>query len=249
MAELPPWHVDVDGCKNFRDAGGWPTLDGSAMRRGALYRSDDPVRATPAGRDVVRSLGLVGVVDLRQTSQYLRTPGFLDPDRTAHLPLVDRVIDIDNPPRIEAAEDLVDLYDEMLDRSRGPLGQVLDTVAGWVGDGPVLVHCAYGKDRAGLVTALVQAAIGVTPDAIAADYARSHEPSQQRWRWQLAEPLDGDPPVAKAPPALFTAPIAAMEGLLARRAARHGSLDAWVADLPIAPDTVSRLRSALVAGA
>ena len=41
----PDWHVDVEGCVNFRDAGGWELDDGRRMRSRHLYRSDDPVQA------------------------------------------------------------------------------------------------------------------------------------------------------------------------------------------------------------
>jgi protein-tyrosine phosphatase len=243
---LPGWHVDVDGCTNFRDAGGWPTVDGGRMRTGRLYRSDDPVRLTPEGRRTVEALGLALAVDLRQHEQWARGPGFLPAERTVHVPLVDRVIDPDDPPVLERPSDLADLYEEMLERSRRPLGRALDHVAGAVGAGPVLVHCAYGKDRAGLVTALVQAAIGLAPDTIVADYVRSHDPAQRRRRWMLAEPLPDDPPIAKAPAYLFAAPGEAMSDLLGRVGRRHGSLDAWVAAFPIDGATIPRLREALL---
>jgi protein-tyrosine phosphatase len=243
---LPEWHVEVDGCKNFRDAGGWTTLDGARMRRGRLYRSDDPVRVTETGRQTVAGLGLAAVVDLRQESQFMRSPGFLPPERTVHLPLVDRVIDTENPPRLESPEDIVDLYVGMLERSEEQLGRVLDAIATHLESGPVLVHCAYGKDRAGLVTAIVQAAIGVPAESIVADYHRSHEPSRRRRAWQIAEPLPDDPNTKLVPPFLFEAPATVMGTLLERVTEEHGSLATWVASFPSAPDTIDRLRHELL---
>ena len=76
IVDLPAWHLDVEGCTNFRDAGGWATTDGGRMRTGLLYRSDDPIRLTASGRAVVESLGLRLVVDLRQRAQFERGPGF-----------------------------------------------------------------------------------------------------------------------------------------------------------------------------
>ena len=244
--ELPPWHVPVDGCHNFRDAGGWPTGDGRRMRTRRLYRSDDPLRITPAGRTAVDALGLSVVVDLRQHEQFVRRPGFLGQERTAHIPLVDHVIDRADPPRIDGAADLVLLYDEMLARGHARIAAALDVVAGGLADGPVMVHCAYGKDRAGLVTAIVQAAIGVTIDSIVADFGRSHEPAMRRRAESLADPLPDDPDTSKIPTFLFSAHADTMRLLLDRRLAQHGSLDAWVATFPTRPDTIDRLRHALV---
>ncbi len=243
---LPDWHVDVDGCVNFRDAGGWATVDGRRVRRRRLYRSDDPIRITPAGRTAVDRLGLTMVVDLRQQTQFSRTPGFVDAARTAHVPLVDQVVDHADPPPLDTPRDIADLYAGMIEESREQLGRVLDLVAATVSTGPVLVHCAFGKDRAGLVTALLHAGLGVRPEDIVADYVRSDAPARRRRAAMIDAPLDDDPPVARLPEELFRASAETMELVLARAVDQHGSLDAWVASFPIAPSTLDRLRAGLI---
>ncbi len=243
---LPDWHVDVDGCVNFRDAGGWRTVDGGEVRRGRLYRSDDPIRITPDGRRAVDRLGLAMVVDLRQQTQFSRTPGFVDRARTSHVPLVDQVVDHTDPPPLDTARDMANLYAGMLDESRHQVGRVLDVVADHVERGPVLVHCAFGKDRAGLITAIIHAAIGVRPDDIVADYVRSDAPARRRRAAMIEQPLEDDPPVARLPETLFRAPAETMELVLGRAVEQHGSLDGWVASFPTMPSTVDRLRAALV---
>jgi hypothetical protein len=204
------------------------------------------VRLTQAGRAVVADLGLAFVVDLRQQSQFARGPGFLAPEHTAHIPLVDRVIDPTNPPTLETPADIADLYMGMLDRSAEPFGRALDTLAKHASDGPVLVHCVFGKDRAGLLTALVHAALGVPAASIAAEYARSHEPSRRRRAWMLAEPLPDDPDMGYVSEFLFSAPAESMLLLLQRVHAEHASLVDWVASFPIRPDTIARLGDALL---
>lgn len=243
---LPGWHIDVAGCVNFRDAGGWRTVDGGEVRRGRLYRSDDPIRITQDGRRTVDRLGLAVVVDLRQQTQFSRTPGFVERARTSHIPLVDQVVDHADPPPLDTARDMADLYAGMLDQSRHQVGRVLDVVADHVASGPVLVHCAFGKDRAGLITAIIHAAIGVSPENIVADYVRSDAPARRRRAAMIEHPLEDDPPVARLPETLFRAPAETMELVLDRAVEQHGSLDAWVATFPTAPSTVDRLRVNLV---
>ena len=242
------WQIEVDGCVNFRDAGGWPTIGGGIVHRGRLYRSDDPIRITPAGREAVGRLGLALVVDLRQQSQFGRSPGFLEPARTAHIPLVDQVVDPDDPPPLDTPIDIADLYVGMLDESRDQIGRVLDLVADTVPRGPVLVHCAFGKDRAGLVTALIHAAIGVQREDIVADYVRSDAPAQRRRAALIDTPSPDDPPIAKLPEQLFRAPAETIGSLLDRVLDEHGSLESWVGSFPIADSTIERLRNELVDG-
>jgi protein-tyrosine phosphatase len=245
-ATLAPGHLDVEGCMNFRDAGGWAIDEGSSMRTGVLYRADDPVRLTPAGRSVIDALGLAAAVDVRQAAQIARSAGFIEPARTFHRPLVDRVIDIEAPPRLAEPADIADLYEEMIERSRPQVADVLDILANHVSDGPVLVHCAIGKDRTGLVVALIQAAIGVPCDSIAAEYTRSHEPARRRRAWMIDEPLADDPPIARSPVYLWSAPAESMSMLLARSIDRYESLDGWLASFPLSDGTIGKFRAALI---
>ena len=243
-----PGHIDVDGCVNFRDVGGWSTVDGGVVERGRLYRSDDPIRITTTGREAVDRLGLAMVVDLRQQSQFSRSPGFVEPARTAHIPLVDQVVDHREPPPLDTPTDIADLYVGMLEESRDQVGRVLDVVADALPDGPVLVHCAFGKDRAGLITAIIHSAIGVRREDIVADYVRSDAPAQRRRATLIDDPSPDDPPVARLPATLFRAPAETIELLLDRVVDEYGSLDAWVESFPIANGTIERLRAQLVGG-
>lgn len=238
--------LPIEGCLNFRDAGGWPTLDGGVTGTGRLFRADDPIRLTERGRAAVDALGLVAVIDVRQEAQVRRSPGFCEPARTVHLPLMDQVIDRNAPPPLERAEHLADLYDSMLTTAGPAFARVVDLLGAHLERGPALVHCAYGKDRTGLIVAMVQALVGVRDDDIVAEYALSDEPVRARRAWLLDEPRPDDPDIAKVSALLFTAPAEAMAVLLGRMRARHGSTQEWVRGLPLHPETPARLRRALV---
>jgi protein-tyrosine phosphatase len=242
-------HLDIDGCFNVRDAGGWPTDDGGRMVTGALYRADDPVRLTARGRACIAQLGLRAVIDLRQQAQFDRGHTFGPADITHHIPTVDRVIDVDNPPRFEEPTDIVGLYEDMVERGGAQLVRAVDTVAEHIVDGPVLVHCVAGKDRTGLVVALIQAAIGVTVDSIIAEYTLSDAPTRRRRDAMISRPMSGDPPVGRSPALLWSAPAEAMTLFAQGVTDRHGSMAAWPAALGVSPPTIERLRGRLLTNA
>src|SRR4051812_12729009 len=122
-------HLDIDGCFNVRDAGGWPADDGRRMVTGILFRADDPVRLTDGGRKRVAELGLRAVIDLRQKAHLDRGHTFGPAEITHHIPTVDRVIDTDDPPSFEEAADLVGLYEDMIERGGPQLVRAVDTIA------------------------------------------------------------------------------------------------------------------------
>ena len=79
----------------------------------------------------------------------------------------------------------------MVAGQRGNVVRAVEIIAAHVSDGPVLVHCMAGKDRTGIVVALVQAAIGVPLDSIVEDYARSDAPTRLRRLGDDRQPAPG----------------------------------------------------------
>lgn len=237
--------LDVEGCFNVRDAGGWATSTGD-MRTGLLLRADEPTRMTAPGRAVMAGLGLSAVIDLRSRRQFERGHGFGDAAITHHVPVVDRVIATDEPRRVDEPADIARLYEEMVDLRRTNVVRAVELVARHIADGPVLVHCTAGKDRTGIVVALVQAAIGVPLDSVVEDYARSDVPTRLRRDLMVSHPLPGDPAVAASPELIWTAPGVAMELFATRAIDRYGSLEAWPLGLGVSSASVTRLRRHLL---
>ncbi len=238
--------LDVEGCFNVRDAGGWSTWSGRQMKTGLLYRGDEPLRITTAGRSVIDALDLRAVIDLRSQYHFERGTGFADPTRTHHVPVVDRVIATEQPRRVDSPADMARLYDEMVEFQQANVVRAVEIVAAHVGEGPVLVHCLAGKDRTGIVVALIHAAIGVPLDSIVNDYARSDVPTRRRRSEMLTHPMAGDPDVAAAPPVIWTSPAETMELFATRAVERFGSLEAWPTGLGVSAGAVADLRRHLL---
>ncbi|MFN8633156.1 MAG: tyrosine-protein phosphatase [Chloroflexota bacterium] len=173
-------HLDWDGCFNVRDLGGLATIDGRPIRRGAVVRGDRMDHLTADGWNALVSHGVRTIVDLRHPHE--RAPDAAP--RPAQLTTVEI-----------ALEDLADtaFWDEWRSRSGTPLyyraflqhaaqrmAVVLATIAE-AKPGGVLVHCGAGRDRTGLVTLVLLALHGVSPDDIADDYALSAERLRARF--------------------------------------------------------------------
>jgi protein-tyrosine phosphatase len=196
VSETTRW-IDLEGAVNARDLGGLPTTDGGRTRRGRLYRADNLQALTPADVTLlVGELNLRHVVDLRSTAEVrLEGPGPLTrvPEvRHHHLTLFaegGRHTDVDadtTPDRIDG-ERVLPWADRVLDEELrvtgfyfGYLRDRPDAVvaalrAMSLDDGAALVHCAAGKDRTGVVSALALEVAGVTREAIVEDYVATGE--------------------------------------------------------------------------
>lgn len=161
------------GCGNARDVGGLPIQDGRSVRPRALLRTDCLDLLDEAGLRIVRELRPALVLDLRSDFETavkghpLRQDGayrcipFIDPNRDAE--------------REQAAEDtLAARYCGSLDRNGGQVAAIVRAIAD-APDGSVIVHCASGKDRTGLLVAILLDLVGVSHDVICDDYSRSEE--------------------------------------------------------------------------
>ena len=176
------WHVEQrewtrrlawEGCVNARDLGGYPTADGRETRWGAVVRSDSPAALTEAGRAALADYGVRAIVDLRLPTELADAPNpFAEPGD--HGIAYTNVSFIDPAFAPDAVTTLADDYLQMLDRYRRPVAEAITAVA-QASPGAVLVHCAAGKDRTGLVAALLLGLVGVPAETIAADYAMTGE--------------------------------------------------------------------------
>jgi protein-tyrosine phosphatase len=186
-------------CRNTRDLGGLPLRSGGVTRTGVLVRSDNLASLTLAGRRAMIDYGVTTVIDLRAASELRGSPGppfsafqtttpVLTPEPVieaaspayVNLPLVDDEIAF----VLNEAPTMPDRYKVMIDRRQAALGKIFNAIA--QADGPVLFHCFAGKDRTGLVAAMMLSLAGVEPDAIGADYAETDSQLATRYAEWLA---------------------------------------------------------------
>ncbi len=189
--QTPSAQPELTGVRNFRDVGGLPTVDGRRVAHGLLFRSGHLAHATDKDAAFLASLGLHTIFDFRNAAdQKLEGPDVELPGvRNVNLPLTDptdgagfwkmvRYGDLDQLRVLlsdgKAANRMIDSYRAIMTRRTAEHSQVLHALA--EDSVPVLMHCAAGKDRAGLSIAVTLLALGVEREAIVADYLESNAP-------------------------------------------------------------------------
>ncbi|MEA2308602.1 MAG: protein-tyrosine phosphatase [Thermoleophilaceae bacterium] len=164
-------HLDWDGCWNVRDFGGLPARSGRATRFGGIVRADSLDRLTPTGWSALTAYGIGTIVDLRNDHELAREARAQPPGvARVHLPL-DCVEDREFWDHWEAQPPPL-FYRPHLERFPERTVAVVRAIAR-ARPGGVLVHCGSGRDRAGLVAMVVLALVGVTGEAIVADFELS----------------------------------------------------------------------------
>ena len=161
-----------DGCLNVRDLGGHPTEDGRLTRFGAVVRADSIRRLSDRGWEALVAHGVRTVVDLRWHSELEADPPRELPVDVVHIPLLGERHDAPETAFLRAARSQHEAYLGMLERFGSNFVRAVAAVA-HAREGGVLVHCQAGKDRTGLVVALLLRLAGVDREAVAADYAVS----------------------------------------------------------------------------
>lgn len=244
MSDLPR-RVDLAGCLNFRDLGGYPTADGRRVRWRRVFRSDGLHCLTAA--DVARlrdDIALGDVIDLRSTAELQsegRGPLEAEAMRFHHVPLFDGAV---SESREAAARySLADRYVLMAEFARGPIARVLETLA--TTDAPAVFHCAAGKDRTGVISALILGLLGVADEVIVADYVATRESLDGIVDRLMA--LEGYRRMLELlPPDTMHANPETMLEFLARLREAHGSFDGYARAAGLSDDVVGRLRARLV---
>ncbi len=168
-------HILLEGNYNARDIGGYPIEGGGSTRWGVFLRSDRMDQLTAADRSKLLDYGVRSVIDLRTVYETRETPNvFAGSDQVAYVhcdlmgdtptPLTADEIAIGLPAtRIERA------YTGWLDYRKAQFAEVLGRLAE-PGFGPSLYHCAGGKDRTGVISAILLSIAGVPRDVVLDDY-------------------------------------------------------------------------------
>ena len=242
-----------DGCVNVRDLGGIPTEDGGTTRSGAIVRADNVGALSADGWRAVANHGVVRIVDLRYPEELAKDPprDVAADVEVVHVSVLGPSINGNEEyfreldAHVDAVEDIADhylfSYVDFLERNRARFGEALAAVAD--ADGPVVIHCMGGKDRTGLVAALLLRIAGVSLDAIGADYALSG-PNLAPTR---------DPWLAKAPnerirrrwEKLSETPAHAMAWVIEEIEGRYGSVAGYLEAAGVSPAQIDRLRARL----
>jgi protein-tyrosine phosphatase len=242
--------LEWDGCVNVRDLGGLPTEDGGSLREGVLIRADSLVELSPRGWEAVGAAGVASVVDLRDPDSEPSAP---PPELGIEITRVDLYPEDVLPTGeldgedFEAASDLTDFfgqrYLDTLSRRAPQVAEALRAAA--AANGPLVVHCRAGKDRTGVVIALILRLAGVPSEAIAADYALSATDGKVALeRWVDAAP-DAEQRVERI--RRVGAPAESMRRMLDELDGRYGGARAYLLGIGVPAADLDRLTEKLKA--
>jgi hypothetical protein len=170
-----------DGCTNVRDLGGLRTVDGRMTRLGAVVRSDTPARLTEAGWAALYAYGIRTIITLRTDGMVEDELNFTSryPDLVTVQAAIEDITDKEFL-QLWAATNLWGTplyYQDALHRWPERHAAVISAVAR-AQPGGVLFHCIRGNDRTGIISLLLLALAGVTPEDMIADYELSPDPDR-----------------------------------------------------------------------
>lgn len=224
---------------NVRDLGGCPTTDGAETRWRSLLRADDLAQLTPEGVRALSDYGIGTILDLRWPQEAARAPS----------PLVAAVPQIRYQPislltrtedewRLRSGAPAKELWKcAVLQHVRAELRRVLAFIAAAPPE-PLLFHCVAGKDRTGLLAALLLALADVHPDAIAHDYALSAQMLREGY---LRRYPDVEAPrileALRCPEEAAYNMLSFLEGV--------GGVHAYLAQIGLSAEEITRLRARL----
>lgn len=243
--------IDFAQIDNVRDLGGLPVAGGGTTRFGIVLRSSTLQQATSGDlSQLVDTLGLRTVIDLRLPDEVEREGYGLIGDSAVH---------IANLPIRKSPQSSLAARDLVPDKTRVDLTALYGQLLGGSGEHivesvrliidparhSVLFHCAAGKDRTGVLAAVLLDAVGVPAEAIAHDYALTNERIQKvRDRLDALPSYEGLPQTNTG---ILAVSPEVMLGFLANLHAEHGGAAAWLLANGLTESELERLREVLVA--
>lgn len=249
---MPSRDLAWDGCLNVRDLGGLPTRDGGETCFGAIVRADSVRQLSADGWHALAEHGVRTVLDLRSDRELLDDPPADVRVRVIHVPFMKaseeewEEIEAEFEAAVAAAPDTPTqtrgVYLVFLDRFGPNIAAAMHAIAE-APKGGVVIHCAGGKDRTGILAALILDLAGVDAETIAADYALSEERLRPRHEtWFAAAETEEELERLKR---VTQTPAETMSGLLAELQRRYGGVAAFLRSIGVSDDDLERVRARL----
>lgn len=244
----PSRFVFLEGGRNFRDMGGYRTVDGKLVKSGVLYRSGSPGGLTPRGLADLQALHVAAIVDLRTTDERrhdsVDLPAAFGPrywTRDYGMSVGDmRSVFSGGPLTADSIRAMMIGVYRRIPREQAPSYRELFARLAQ-GKGPTVVNCTAGKDRTGVAAALVLTALGVPYETVRRDFLLSNgAPGMETLQ-------SGIGPLAKLPPDVVAPLVGVEAGYLdtAFAAIRQdfGSVEGYLRDqLGVGPREIAALR-------
>lgn len=242
-AGAPDRRLALEGLYNLRDLGGYPAAGGWTRWR-TVWRSDSMHRLSPAGQQALLDLGVQTIIDLRYREELAESPNvFAGSGAVTYSPLA--LYELSDPRVVEyAPQKLIGIYRLILDVGQASIRQVFEMLSA-PGALPAVFHCMAGKDRTGIVAALILGAVGVPEAVIVEDYALSArylDPLFDEWRLQAAQAgydMDWYNGLLETNPETMRQALAYLDR-------KYGGVLAYLGDIGVGAQTLARLQSALV---
>ena len=238
------------GAFNVRDLGGLHTMAGETLRRGVAYRADGLHRLPTEEIERLAALGVRTVVDLRSTGE-LDVAASIAADGIVvlHLPVLRDVWSseglVDSASQVDAVTFLVERYLEMLEDGADAIAAIFELLA-QPDARPLAFHCSAGKDRTGVIAALLLSLVGVPDDDIADDYTTSAVAMEKLVEWIRSQRPEAADAMAKQPAVFLSCPPEAMHVFLARLRERWGSVEAYLESVGVEAATRQSVRAAFL---
>jgi protein-tyrosine phosphatase len=241
------------GCGNFRDLGGYETNDGRRVRWRTLFRSDSLSWLT--SEDVAtlaaQQVGLVVGLDLRTAEELNQTGHGLIYENGAlhhHLPFFPTFgEDREQMRRMAFATGAVggDWWAGLLEVARPCFARLFEVLAD-AASYPAAIYCAAGKDRTGVVSALLLGSLGVSDEQIIADYALTEAQDMERLLLRL-KALGREWAEDFAPSQTAALPET-MEHFLSAFQERYGTAEDYLLSSGVAAGAIEQVRLNLLEG-
>ncbi|MFZ4663246.1 MAG: tyrosine-protein phosphatase [Caldilineaceae bacterium] len=226
---------------NIRDLGGCRTRDGQETRWRSLLRADDLCRLTPGGEQYLFDYGVRTVIDLRWPVDGKTHPNFLHEETgpMAHhaISLLGDSIDAWRAIPARSKEQFNCL---VLEHFQGELRTVLQVIAD-APPGGVLFHCVSGKDRTGVIAALLQTLVDVEVETIIVDYGLSTK--NLREPYLAAYPTQPDAVLERV-----RCPPEQIHNMLAYLADHYGNATRYLDAIGLSNAEIIRLKERLLTG-